>query len=37
MVQFIESSSYSGFELLSDFYEKVLLKVQRELKKNKTV
>ena len=32
MVRLSECSSYRGFELSSDFYEKVLVKVQRELK-----
>ena len=32
MVRFSECLSYQGFELSSDFFEKVLVKVQRELK-----
>ena len=32
MVRLNECSSYRGFELLSDFCEKVLVKVQREFK-----
>ena len=32
MVRLSECSSYRGFELSSDFYEKVLVKVQREFK-----
>ena len=32
MVRLSECSSYRGFELSSDFYEKVLVKVQRESK-----
>ena len=32
IVRVIECSSYRGFELSSDFYEKVLVKVQREFK-----
>ena len=32
MVPLSECSSYLGFELSSDFYEKVLVKVQREFK-----
>ena len=34
MVQPSKCSSYRGFELSSDFYEKVLFKVQREFKNN---
>ena len=32
MVRLSECSSYRGFKLSSDFYEKVLVKVQREFK-----
>ena len=32
MVRLSECSSYRGFELSSDIYEKVLLKVEREFK-----
>ena len=34
MVRLRECSSYRGFELSSDFYEKVLAKVQGELQNN---
>ena len=33
MVWLSECLSYRGFELSSDFYEKVLVKIQREFKK----
>ena len=34
MVWLSECSSYRGFELSKDFYEKVLVKTQPELKKS---